>query len=96
MIGRAAVDNPWIFQRKNRTQIPVEEVLNTIHHHLDFMCTFYGESRGLVLFRKFLTRYLDPYPVPRENMLPMLTCTDRATFNALLASVDRRILPALE
>jgi len=88
MIGRAAVNNPWIFQRRDRIDIPGQEVLDTIHHHLDLMCTFYGETRGLTLFRKYLTGYLEPYALPRTSMLPMLTCTARSTFNSLLASLD--------
>ena len=87
MIGRAAIDNPWIFQRKEREDVSAQELSATIHHHLDLMCTFYGEQRGLTLFRKYLTRYLAPYSVPRGQILPLLTCTERITFNTLFADI---------
>ena len=87
MIGRAAVDNPWIFQRKEREDVSAQELSSTIHHHLDLMCTFYGELRGLTLFRKYLTRYLAPYSVQRNQILPLLTCTERSTFNDLFADI---------
>ncbi|MBN2554936.1 MAG: tRNA-dihydrouridine synthase family protein [Anaerolineales bacterium] len=87
MIGRAAIDNPWIFQRKERADVSAQEFSDTIHHHLDLMCAFYGEMRGLTLFRKYLTRYLAPYSVPRSQILPLLTCIERSTFNTLFADI---------
>jgi nifR3 family TIM-barrel protein len=61
MIGRAAVGNPWIFQRVERVEVPKEEVLRVMRLHLSRSLDFYGE-RGLVLFRKHASRYLNPYP----------------------------------
>ena len=61
MIGRAAVGNPWIFQRVERVEVPKEEVLHVMRLHLNRSLDFYGE-RGLVLFRKHANRYLNPYP----------------------------------
>ena len=61
MIGRAAVGNPWIFQRVERADVPKEELLRVMRRHLSRSLDFYGE-RGLVLFRKHASRYLNPYP----------------------------------
>lgn len=93
MIGRAAVDNPWIFQRRDRWQIDITELLQTIHHHADLMCSFYGESRGLMLLRKYVKRYLAPLTIKRKTMLPLLTCSDRQSFDHLLDAVMAEVTP---
>ena len=71
MIGRAAVGNPWIFSRMDRENVPPETVHQTARQHLDEMVAFYGE-RGVITFRKFLKAYLEPYQIPREELLPVL------------------------
>jgi nifR3 family TIM-barrel protein len=71
MIGRGAVDNPWIFSRMDRSDVPDEIVKETILNHLDAMIDFYGE-RGVITFRKFLKAYLKPYELPQETMLVLM------------------------
>ncbi len=83
MIGRAAVGNPWIFQRLERTQVPREEVLRVMHLHLERSLDFYGE-RGLVLFRKHASRYLNPYPLPEELRKRLMTVTEVDEFLSIL------------
>lgn len=83
MIGRAAVGNPWIFQRLERLEIPREEVLRVIQLHLERSLDFYGE-RGLVLFRKHASRYLNPYPWPEEVRKRLMTATEVEDFLYLL------------
>jgi nifR3 family TIM-barrel protein len=58
MIGRAAIGNPWIFQRKDIDQVTLAEKAQLIYRHLDLMMDFYGEERGLVLFRKHVVKYV--------------------------------------
>ena len=74
MIGRAAVENPWIFSRLGRNEVPLELVRETIIQHLNRMTAFYGEDRGLILFRKFAKRYLTPYNFEHDPMTVLLTC----------------------
>jgi len=83
MIGRAAVGNPWIFQRLERAQVPREEVLRVMHLHLARSLDFYGE-RGLVLFRKHANRYLNPYPLPEAMRKRLMTVTEVDEFLSLL------------
>jgi nifR3 family TIM-barrel protein len=71
MIGRAAVANPWIFSRLNRQEVPPDAVGKLALKHLEDMLAFYGQ-RGLILFRKFLKAYLQPYALPRETLLSLL------------------------
>ena len=61
MIGRAAIGNPWIFQRKDREQVTLQDTLNLMRRHLQAMLDYYGE-RGLILFRKHATRYIHAVP----------------------------------
>ncbi|WP_407645235.1 tRNA dihydrouridine synthase [Helicobacter enhydrae] len=58
MIGRAALNNPWIFwQIKNQTQeLPNLLKQDLVLQHFDLMLEFYGEY-GCVMFRKNLHAY---------------------------------------
>jgi tRNA-dihydrouridine synthase B len=84
MIGRAALDNPWIFSRLNRDQVHPQTVLQTIQHHLNKSLEFHGDQRGLIEFRKFAKRYLKPYPVTKEDLFHLLTEIDPDKFNQLI------------
>ncbi len=71
MIGRAAIGNPWLFQRLDRHEVPAQMVHETILEHLNAMVSFYGES-GVITFRKFLKAYLSEYDLSRETLLMLL------------------------
>jgi tRNA-dihydrouridine synthase B len=58
MIGRAAIGNPWIFQRKDWWEVTPEEKAALIHRHFRLMLDFYGEERGLLNFRKHVVKYI--------------------------------------
>jgi tRNA-dihydrouridine synthase len=83
MIGRAALDNPWIFSQLNRNQVKPEQVYATMLEHSQMLIDFYG-PRGLVPFRKFVKRYLKPYPIPNELIHAMMLCGDYQQFIDLL------------
>jgi len=57
MIGRAAIGNPWIFERKDRHQVSLADVISLLRRHLSVMLAYYG-PRGLILFRKHAVRYI--------------------------------------
>ncbi len=78
MIGRAAIENPWIFSRRNRDQVSISEVHDTLFYHLGQMLEFYGE-RGLIIFRKYIKSYLRPYKISPLLLHSMLTCEDPAS-----------------
>ncbi len=73
MIGRAALKNPWIFQRLDREQVSPSTLLEGLLDHLDRSLEFYGEKQGLVLFRKFAAGYLAPYQIDRQRRKTLLT-----------------------
>lgn len=84
MIGRAAVGNPWLFSRIDRSDVPPNRVYKTILTHLDEMFRFYGE-RGVITFRKYLKAYLSPYDINREDLLPLMKSKDPQYVRAWLA-----------
>ena len=75
MIGRAAVGNPWIFNRSDREDVPIHMAYQTIIQHLKAMLDFYGQ-RGVITFRKYLKAYLQPYDLPPEKLQNLLTSKD--------------------
>lgn len=76
MIGRAALGNPWIFMRLDRSQISEILLIQTIQTHLSSMVAFYGTTLGTQRFRKHLIRYLSGFSLPAESRLKMLTSLD--------------------
>jgi nifR3 family TIM-barrel protein len=73
MIGRAAMGNPWIFSRRSRREVSLEEVARVVHLHLDRMVEFHGADQAPILFRKHLVRYLDLLRPSAELRLRLLS-----------------------
>jgi tRNA-dihydrouridine synthase len=65
MIGRAAVGNPWIFSRLDRAEVTPEMIHQMVCQHLERNVTFYGQHKGLILFRKHAMQYLKLQRLPR-------------------------------
>jgi len=87
MVGRAAVGNPWIFARKNRADLSIHEITDTVRLHLQEMLEYYGNPFGLVLFRKHLRRYFSGHAV-KLFLQPMLVTEDSAEFERLLCVLE--------
>lgn len=85
MIGRAAIGNPWIFSQKDPASISVKEKIDTIKMHLELMCSFYGENRAIILFRKHAAGYLQHFCINREQRVEILQATSKESFLALLS-----------
>jgi len=88
MIGRAAIYNPWIFSGLEREQVTPRQVRQTIRVHLERSLEFYGPETGLVLFRKYATRYLSPYRLPDAFRKTLLTRKTAAEFISLLDEIE--------
>ncbi|HTX89684.1 MAG TPA: tRNA-dihydrouridine synthase [Anaerolineales bacterium] len=65
MIGRAAIGNPWIFSRLDRSQVTPDMVRRMVQEHLEKHLAFYGPARGMMLFRKHAMQYLKLQRLPR-------------------------------
>jgi len=84
MIGRAAVGNPWIFSRLDRSQVTPEMVRQMVHQHLERNLAFYGPHKGLLLFRKHAMQYLKLRRLPRATRTKILLQDQVDDFLALL------------
>jgi nifR3 family TIM-barrel protein len=80
MIGRGAIGNPWIFSRRDKENISAEEQVSTIKIHLERMLKFYGDGRGLTLFRKHASRYMASFQLSSPQRRKLLTCTNPGIF----------------
>jgi len=63
MIGRAAIGNPWIFARRERSDVPFAEVAAMIRKHLALSLEFYGQAEGFSLFRRHAHKYIFAIPM---------------------------------
>ncbi len=84
MIARAAIGNPWIFLGKDIEQVTLPEKAALIHRHLNLMLDFYGEERGLVLFRKHVVKYVKGLSHIAQIKAQLITCTRPAEFINLM------------
>lgn len=80
LIGRGAIGNPWIFSRLDRTKILVQDIHSVIQSHLNDMLLHYGDPKGLVLFRKHFSRYLQILNLSEEKKMALLTTKDSQEF----------------
>ncbi len=87
MIARGALTNPWIFQRLDRLEVPPAKVLATMREHLEKNMAFYGAQSGLVQFRKYATRILQPLNLEQERRRRLLTCEEPEEFLRLLEEI---------
>lgn len=93
MIGRAAIGNPWIFSRLERSQVTPGQLRQVVHQHLRLSLNFYGESQGLILFRKHANRYISPLRLPEELRKRLLTAQTPAEFMSLLDEITAQPAP---
>jgi tRNA-dihydrouridine synthase B len=96
MIGRAAIGNPWIFARKDRAQVTRAEVVTLMRRHLSLNIDFYGESGGLVLFRKHAARYIPEDAASRALRLAMLTTACRTELEDIISRYETGALSPAE
>jgi tRNA-dihydrouridine synthase B len=84
MIARAAIGNPWILQRKDLHEVTLAEKSALIRRHLQLMLEFYGEERGLILFRKHVVKYVRGLAHIAQVKASLVTCTTPEEFIELM------------
>lgn len=81
LVGRGAIGNPWIFARRDLAEVSYAERIAMIGRHLGLMIDYYGNRRGVILFRKHVVKYvqelqdastLRPHLVSRETAEELL------------------------
>jgi nifR3 family TIM-barrel protein len=92
MIARAAIGNPWIFQRRDRHEVSLADQAALVRRHLALMLEFYGRERGLVLFRKHVVKYVKGVHGASDLHHRMVTCEEADEFIDLIAEWEARDL----
>jgi len=84
MIGRAAIGNPWIFSKTDRDKVTDEMAYDLLTDHLRRHLDFYGDRKGMILFRKHAMQYLKLHWFPRAVRTEIITQTDPQEFLRLV------------
>ena len=96
MIGRGAIGNPWLFQKRDLIKVSLDERLEMILYHLSQMVTFYGERRGVLSFRKHLVRYLRGLPGASQVRRQLMACITQtevsSTIERFFTSYPERVI----
>ncbi len=90
MIGRAAIGNPWIFSRKDRSEVTFFEKAALIRRHLQLMLDYYDGDYGLILFRKHVVRYIHEIRDAATLRGGFVTCATPEDFIALLEEAEAK------
>lgn len=93
MIGRAAMENPWIFAGYDPATVPFALFYTTILDHYALVKKRYEPMRGCIVFRKFAKKYLTQLGAAKDDIRRLITTKDPTEFETLLnrlASEDRR------
>lgn len=80
MIGRAAIGNPWIFSKMDRDDVSTDMVFELVNEHLKRHLAFYGDRKGMILFRKHALQYLKLQRFTRAKRTDIITQTDPVEF----------------
>ncbi len=66
LIGRKAIGNPWIFDKKQKSDFSFEAIRKVMVDHLMAMNAFYPstDEYALILFRKHFVRYMEGIDFP--------------------------------
>jgi tRNA-dihydrouridine synthase B len=91
MIARAAIGNPWIFQRKDIENVTLAEKAALIRRHLELMLDFYGRERGLILFRKHIVKYIRGMANSSKVRAKLVTCTHSEEFISLMDTYEAEL-----
>ncbi len=86
MVGRAAIGNPWIFARQDKSTLALADIVAALRLHAGEMLAYYGERDGLLLFRKHLKQYLGDDGAAAA-WIPALLAADTAV--EFFAQLDR-------
>jgi len=87
MIGRAAIGHPWIFSRRDKEQVPVEECVGMARRHLALMIELYGPRLGTVIFRKDAVRYVHHWIGVGEFRNRLVRCSSAEDYDAVFSEI---------
>jgi tRNA-dihydrouridine synthase B len=89
MVGRAAIGNPWIFSRRDNVGVAPAEKIALMRRHLYLTVDFYGERRGVILFRKHAVRYLQRVPHGDRLKMALMSVNTTVDFERVVEEFAR-------
>ncbi|MDH4261648.1 MAG: tRNA dihydrouridine synthase DusB [Spirochaetia bacterium] len=95
LIGRKAMGNPWVFSDKKLNEISYLERVGVILRHLDLNVAYHGESQGVLLFRKQITRYLKGIASSSAIKQKLITETKAEKIHEILNNFQPESIPVL-
>jgi tRNA-dihydrouridine synthase B len=87
MIGRAAIGHPWIFSRRDKERVPVEECIRMARRHLGLMVDLYGPRFGAIVFRKDAVRYVHHWIGVGEFRARLVRCASADEYHAVFSEI---------
>ncbi len=92
MVGRGAIGNPWLFQRRERCSVPLSEKIHTVRYHFQLMEDYYGQPQATLLMRKHLAKYFNEHPGIRQYRPRLVTIESKQDLNDLLALIGGELV----
>jgi tRNA-dihydrouridine synthase B len=86
MIGRHAIQNPWIFSMRDRMDISLTEVVGFLKQLLNRMVFLYQLPVGAFRFRRYFVDITRPYPLSEWFRKKCLSSVDLSELSDLLDS----------
>lgn len=92
MVGRGAIGNPWIFQHRERSAVPLEEKIHAVRYHFQLMEDYYGQPQATILMRKHLAKYFNEHPGIREYRPQLVTIESKEDLIDLLGTIGTELV----
>lgn len=92
MVGRGAIGNPWLFQRRERDAVALSEKIHTVRYHFQLMEDYYGQQQAAILMRKHLAKYFNEHPGIREYRPRLVQIESKEDLNELLLSIGSQLV----
>jgi tRNA-dihydrouridine synthase B len=92
MVGRGAIGNPWLFQRRERAAVALSEKIHTVRYHFQLMEDYYGPGQAAILMRKHLAKYFNAHPGIREYRPRLVKIESKEDMNDLLELIGDRLV----
>ncbi len=83
MIGRGAIGHPWIFSRREKEEVALEESIAMARRHLEMMVELYGPRFGPMIFRKHAVRYVHHLISVGKLRSRLVLCSNVAEYESL-------------
>jgi tRNA-dihydrouridine synthase B len=104
MIGRAAIDNPWLFKQARKflvtgtfdAQPSIHERFDILLKHLNLSLQFKGNTRGIFEFRKHYAGYLKGYPHASKIRMELMNHTEYPPIADILLEYKEKLIKNLE